>query len=65
VIDAALRQRSLDERLRASELPAEGIHHIAVDAFSELRGWDFSHTAEMIETGRQAALDYLRRQVLA
>jgi len=41
------------------------IHHIEVRAFEGLRIWDFSHTGEMIEKGRQAGLEYLRKHGLA
>ena len=55
-------QRLLDELGWCTMLSKGDIHHIGIEAFEGLRVWDFSHTEEMIEKGRQVGLEYLRKQ---
>lgn len=35
------------------------LHHLALDRFQEVSLWDFSHAAEMLETGRRLTHQYL------
>jgi len=43
------------------DMPKDAIHYIEVGGFEKVRLWDFKYTAKMIEKGRQAGLEHLRR----
>lgn len=60
-VDATAHQRVRDELDQATKWARGDIHYICVDGFEGLGLWDFSHTMEMIEAGRQAGLEHLRR----
>jgi hypothetical protein len=45
-----------------SKLPKDAIHHIYLEAFENVRLWDFGRTAEMIVKGREIGLEHLRRR---
>ncbi len=36
------------------------VHHIAIKGFEHSSMWDFNHAADMVELGRQQALEYLK-----
>ncbi|MFP3974966.1 MAG: patatin-like phospholipase family protein [Dehalococcoidia bacterium] len=62
LLNAISYRRFIYELGWAEEAPRQdSLHYIPVDAFQELRIWDFSHTAEMIETGKRVGLDYIQR----
>jgi NTE family protein len=61
LLSATAYQRFLDDMGWASKLPQDRIHYIGVNGFDEVGARDFSHTAEMIESGHQAGVEYLSR----
>jgi NTE family protein len=63
-MDAVTSHQLVDEYSWTSKLPREAIHHIYLEAFDNLRLWDFGHTADMIAKGREAGLEYLRQHGL-
>jgi NTE family protein len=63
-MDAVTSHQLVDEYRWSSKLPREAIHHIYLEAFENVRLWDFGHTADMIAKGREAGLDYLRQRGL-
>jgi NTE family protein len=65
VVSIVSYQRLLDELGWCSTLSKGGIHYIGVDAFEGLRFWDFTHTEEMLEKGRQVGERYLKEHGLA
>ncbi|UCG84442.1 MAG: patatin-like phospholipase family protein [Dehalococcoidia bacterium] len=65
IVSIVSYQRLLDELGWCSTLAKGGIHYIGVDAFEGLRFWDFSHTEEMLEKGKQVGERYLREHGLA
>jgi len=65
LINVLSHQRLEDELGWCRKMSEGDIHYIEVQASEGLRIWDFSHNAEMIETGRQAGLEYLRTHGLA
>lgn len=63
-IDAVVSHQLVNEMSWSKGMPRDAIHHIEVGGFEKVRLWDFSHTAEMIEKGRLAGLEHLRRRGL-
>jgi NTE family protein len=63
-IDAVTSHQLVDEYSWSSRLPREAIHHIYIEAFENVRIWDFGHTADMIVKGRELGLEYLRQSGL-
>lgn len=63
-IDAVTSHQLVDEYSWSSKLPREAIHHIYLEAFENVRIWDFGHTADMIAKGREVGLEYLRQRGL-
>ncbi len=61
VWNTAAYQRFLDDMGWASKLPQDRIHYIRVNGFEDIGLRDFTHTAEMIETGYQAGTEDLNR----
>jgi NTE family protein len=61
LLSATAYQRFLDDMGWASRLPQDRIHYINIDGFDEVSLRDFSHTAEMIESGHRIGQEYLRR----
>jgi NTE family protein len=61
IVNIVSYQQLLDELGWCSMVADRDIHYIGVEAFEGIRFWDFSRTDEMIEKGRQAGLEYLRR----
>ena len=64
IVSIVSYQRLLDELGWCTMLAKGNIHHIGIEAFEGLRFWDFSHTDEMIEKGRQVGREYLKKQGL-
>ena len=62
IVSIVSYQRLLDELGWCTMLAKGDIHYIGIEAFERLRFWDFNHTEEMIEKGRQVGLEYLRKQ---
>jgi NTE family protein len=60
-IDAVISHQLVDEYNWSDRLPKDAIHHIYLEAFENVRIWDFGHTAEMIAKGREIGLEHLRR----
>lgn len=63
-IDAVISHQLANELGWSKGLPGEAIHYIEVGGFEKVRFWDFSRTAKMIEKGRLACLEHLRRRGL-
>jgi NTE family protein len=63
-IDAVTSHQLVDEYSWSRKLPREAIHHIYLEAFENVRIWDFGHTADMIAKGREAGLEYLKQRGL-
>jgi len=61
-IDAVTSHQLVDEYSWSGKLPRDAIHHIVLEAFENVRIWDFGHTAEMIAKGREIGLEHLRRR---
>jgi len=61
-LDAVVSHQLVDEYSWSAKLPKEAIHHIYLEAFENVRIWDFGHTAEMIAKGREIGLEYLRKR---
>lgn len=61
IVSIVSYQRLLDELGWCSMVADRDIHYIGVEAFEGLRFWDFNHTDEMLEKGRQAGLEYLQQ----
>jgi NTE family protein len=61
-MDAVVSHQLVDEYSWSSKLPKDAIHHIYLEAFENVRVWDFGHTAEMIAKGREIGLEYLRKR---
>jgi NTE family protein len=61
-LDAVVSHQLVDEYSWSAKLPKEAIHHIYLEAFENVRVWDFGHTAEMIAKGREIGLEYLRKR---
>lgn len=61
-IDAVTSHQLGDEYRWSGKLSKDAIHHIYLEAFENVRVWDFGHTAEMIAEGREIGLEYLRRR---
>jgi hypothetical protein len=62
IVNIVSYQQLLDELGWYTMLAKGDIHYIGIEAFEGLRFWDFTHTDEMIEKGRQVGLEYLRKQ---
>lgn len=65
IVSIVSYQRLLDELGWCSTLAKGKIHYIGVEAFEGLRFWDFSHTEEMLEKGRQVGEKFLREHGIA
>jgi NTE family protein len=63
-IDAVVSHQLVNEFSWTSKLPKDAIHHIYLEAFENVRIWDFGHTAEMIVKGRGIGLEHLRQRGL-
>jgi NTE family protein len=63
-LDAVVSHQLVNEYSWTSKLPKDAIHHIYLEAFENVRLWDFGHTAEMIAKGREVGLEYLRQRGL-
>jgi hypothetical protein len=63
-IDAVVSHQLVNELGWSRDMPKDAIHYIEVGGFEKVRLWDFKHTAKMIEKGRQAGLEHLRRRGL-
>ena len=61
-LDAVVSHQLVNEYSWSAKLPKEAIHHIYLEAFENVRVWDFGHTAEMIAKGREIGLEYLRKR---
>jgi predicted acylesterase/phospholipase RssA len=61
-LDAVVSHQLVDEYSWTSKLPKDAIHHIYLEAFENVRLWDFGHTAEMIAKGREIGLEHLRQR---
>jgi NTE family protein len=61
-LDAVVSHQLVNEYSWSAKLPKEAIHHIYLEAFENVRLWDFGHTAEMIAKGREIGLEYLRKR---
>lgn len=61
-IDAVTSHQLVDEYSWSGKLPKDAIHHIYLEAFENVRTWDFGHTAEMIAKGRDIGLEHLRQR---
>jgi len=61
-MDAVVSHQLVNEYSWSAKLPKEAIHHIYLEAFENVRVWDFGHTAEMIAKGREIGLEYLRKR---
>jgi NTE family protein len=61
-IDAVVSHQLVNEFSWTSKLPKDAIHHIYLEAFENVRLWDFGRTAEMIVKGREIGLEHLRRR---
>jgi NTE family protein len=61
-LDAVVSHQLVNEYSWSAKLPKEAIHHIYLEAFENVRLWDFRHTAEMIAKGREIGLEYLRKR---
>ena len=64
LINVLSYQKLKDELGLCSTLIEGEIHYIGVDAFEGLRFWDFDHTIDMIDKGRQVGQNYLREHNL-
>jgi NTE family protein len=60
-IDAVISHQLVNEYSWSDKLPRDAIHHIYLEAFENVRTWDFGHTAEMIAKGREIGLEHLRQ----
>ncbi len=63
-IDAVISHQLVNELGWSANLPKKAIHYIEVGGFEKVRILDFSHTDKMIEKGRLAGLEHLRRRGL-
>jgi len=61
-IDAVISHQLVNEYSWSGKIPKEAIHYIYLEAFENVRIWDFGHTAEMIAKGREVALEHLRQR---
>ena len=61
-LDAVTSHQLVDEYSWTGKLPKDAIHHIVLEAFENVRVWDFGRTAEMIAKGREIGLEHLRRR---
>jgi NTE family protein len=61
-LDAIVSHQLVDEYSWSGKLSKDAIHHIVLEAFENVRIWDFGHTAEMIAKGREIGLEHLRRR---
>jgi NTE family protein len=61
VVSAVAYEHFQEDLKWAKRLPDGKVHYIGVPGFEHVRMWDLSHTAEMIKTGKRAALEYIAR----
>ena len=61
-LDAVVSHQLVNEYSWSAKLPREAIHHIYLEAFENVRLWDFRHTAKMIAKGREIGLESLRKR---
>jgi NTE family protein len=59
VVSAVAYEHFQEDLQWAKKLPHGKVHYIGVPGFANVRMWDLNHTAEMIEAGKRAALEYI------
>lgn len=63
-IDAVLSNRVESDLDLAHEMSECKIHYICIEAFEDIRLWDFRYTEDMIEDGRRVTIEYLKQHGL-
>jgi len=61
-VDTVASQQFFNEMEWSGNRSRNTVHYISIDDFQDLRIWDFSHTREMIDRGREAGLEYIQNQ---
>ncbi len=61
VVSAVFYEHFREDLQWAKKLPNGKVHYIHALGFDKVRMWDLSHTAEMIEAGKRAALAHIAK----
>jgi NTE family protein len=59
VVSAVSYEHFQEDLQWAKKLPDDKVHYIPVPGFENVRMWDLSHTAEMIEAGKRIAREHI------